>query len=87
MPRGESSAALFHYAVLTTTTPKVIGKPITMTLDLTPQLKANLEQAAHHCSIPPENLARLFVEDSLRSYRDSHDELDELRDSINREDQ
>jgi propanediol dehydratase small subunit len=58
-----------------------------MTLDLTPQLKANLEQAAHHCSIPPENLARLFVEDSLRSYRDSHDELDELRDSINREDQ
>jgi hypothetical protein len=83
VPRGESSAALFHYVVLTTTTPNIIRKPIHMTLDLTPQLKTELEQTAHHCSIPPEKLAALFVEDSLRSYRDSRDEL---RDSIDRED-
>jgi hypothetical protein len=55
-----------------------------MTLDLTPQLKANLEQAAHHCSIPPENLARLFVEDGLRLYLDSRDEF---RDTLDGEDQ
>jgi len=54
-----------------------------MTLDLTPQLQSELEQTAHHCSIPAEKLASLFVEDSLRSYRDSRDEL---RDSIDRED-
>ena len=54
-----------------------------MTLNLTETLKSELEQTAHHCSIPAEKLASLFVEDGLRSYRDSRDEL---RDSIDRED-
>jgi hypothetical protein len=55
-----------------------------MLLALTPQMKSELEETAHHCSLPPEKLATLFVEDGLRSYRDSRDEL---RDSIDREDQ
>jgi hypothetical protein len=55
-----------------------------MTIDLTTNLKAELDEAAHYCSIPPEKLASLFVEDGLRLYRDSRDDL---RDSIDREDQ
>jgi hypothetical protein len=54
-----------------------------MTIHLTETTKSELEQTAHHCSIPPEKLASLFVEDGLRSYRDSRDEL---RDSIDHED-
>jgi hypothetical protein len=54
-----------------------------MTLDLTTQIRSDLDEAAHYCSVPPEKLASLFVEDGLRLYRDSRDEL---RDSIDRED-
>jgi hypothetical protein len=54
-----------------------------MTIHLTETAKSELEQIAHHCSIPPEKLASLFVEDGLRSYRDSRDEL---RDSLDHED-
>jgi len=83
VPRVQSPRLLFHYAVLTATTTEVIRKPIHMTIHLTENLKAELEQTAHHCSVPPEKLASLFVEDGLRSYRDSRDEL---RDSIDAED-
>lgn len=55
-----------------------------MTLDLTSNLKSKLDEAAHYCSIPPEKLAALFVEDGLRLYRDNRDEL---RDTLNGEDQ
>jgi hypothetical protein len=54
-----------------------------MTIHLTETAMSELEQTAHHCSIPPEKLACLFVEDGLRSYRDSRDEL---RDSLDHED-
>jgi hypothetical protein len=72
-----------------------------MTISLTENLKSELEQTAHHCSIPPEKLASLFVEDGIRSYaRDRQlaslfeaagvseypNESDALRDSIDRED-
>ena len=55
-----------------------------MTLNLNTKLQSDLDEAAHYCSIPPEKLASLFVEDGLKLYADSRDEL---RDSIDREDQ
>jgi hypothetical protein len=85
MPRGdEPRGFFFHYAVLTTTTPTIISKPIHMTLDLTPQLKSQLDEAAHYCAIPAENLARLFVADGLRLYLESRDELKDTLDGEDR---
>ena len=46
-----------------------------MTLHLTDNLKSELDEAAHYCSIPPEKLASLFVEDGLKLYADSRDEF------------
>ena len=46
-----------------------------MILDLTTNLKSELDEAAHYCSIPPEKLASLFVEDGLKLYRDGRDEF------------
>jgi hypothetical protein len=54
-----------------------------MILDLTKNLKSELDEAAHYCSLSPEKLASLFVEDGLRLYRDSRDEF---RDTVDRED-
>jgi hypothetical protein len=46
-----------------------------MTLNLTSNQKSELDEAAHYCSLTPEKLASLFVEDGLRLYRDSRDEF------------
>jgi uncharacterized protein YihD (DUF1040 family) len=47
-----------------------------MTIHLTNKLTSDLEQAAHHCSISPERLAELFIEDMLKSYwHDSETEM------------
>jgi hypothetical protein len=83
VPRGESSAALFSLRRINNNNTQSNKKAQIMTLDLTNNLKSELDEAAHYCSIPPQKLASLFVEDGLRSYRDSRDEL---RDSIDRED-
>ena len=55
-----------------------------MTLTLPDNLKSQLNEAANYCSLPPEKLASLFVEDGLRLYRDGRDEF---RDTIDGEDQ
>lgn len=55
-----------------------------MTLNLPTNLKSQLDEAAHYCSVPSEKLAELFVEDGLRLYRDSRDEF---RDTIDGENQ
>jgi hypothetical protein len=46
-----------------------------MTINLTSNQKSELDEAAHYCSLTPEKLASLFVEDGLRLYRDSRDEF------------
>lgn len=55
-----------------------------MTLTLPENLKSQLNEAARYCSLPPEKLASLFVEDGIKLYRDDRDEF---RDTLNGEDQ
>ena len=43
-----------------------------------------LTEAAHHCSLPPEKLAALFVEDGLKLYRR---EPNEFRSTIEGDDE
>lgn len=83
MPRGESLAALFSLRRINNNNHKTYRKARNMTLTLPNNLKSQLDEAAHYCSVPSDKLATLFVEDGLRLYRDSRDEL---RDSIDSED-
>ena len=39
-----------------------------MQLELNENTKNQLIEASHYCSLPPEKLAALFVEDGLASY-------------------
>lgn len=55
-----------------------------MHIELNELTKNNLIEASHYCSLPPERLAQLFVEDGLALYRRSPDEF---RGSLDGEDQ
>jgi hypothetical protein len=46
-----------------------------MHITLNDKHRRELTEAAHHCSLPPEKLAQLFVEDGLALYRRSPDEF------------
>lgn len=46
-----------------------------MQLNLTETQNKELTQAAHFCSLPPEKLAQLFVEDGLKLYHSSEHEF------------
>lgn len=55
-----------------------------MHIKLEEKQQRELTEAAHHCSLPPEKLAALFVEDGLKLYRRHPDEF---RSTIDGEDQ
>ena len=55
-----------------------------MHIEINETTKNHLIEAAHHCSLPPEKLAQLFVEDGLALYRRSPDEF---RGTLDGEDQ
>jgi hypothetical protein len=46
-----------------------------MNIALPENLTTELHEAAHYCSIPPDRLITLFVEDGLKLYRESCDEF------------
>ncbi len=46
-----------------------------MQITLNEKSDRELTEAAHYCSLPPEKLAQLFVEDGLELYRRSPNEF------------
>ena len=46
-----------------------------MQITLNEKSERELTEAAHYCSLPPEKLAQLFVEDGLELYRSSPSEF------------
>lgn len=46
-----------------------------MHIDINETTKNQLIEASHYCSLPPEKLAQLFVEDGLALYHRSPDEF------------
>jgi len=46
-----------------------------MHISINEKSERELTEAAHCCSLPPERLAQLFVEDGLALYRRSPDEF------------
>ena len=46
-----------------------------MQINLSETHNQELTQAAHFCSLPPEKLAQLFVEDGLALYRSGEHEF------------
>ena len=46
-----------------------------MHIEINETTKNHLIEASHYCSLPPEKLAQLFVEDGLKLYRRSPDEF------------
>jgi len=46
-----------------------------MHIDINENTKSQLIEASHYCSLPPEKLAQLFVEDGLSLYRRDPDEF------------
>lgn len=46
-----------------------------MHIEINETTKNHLIEAAHYCSLPPEKLAQLFVEDGLELYRRSPNEF------------
>lgn len=55
-----------------------------MHIEMNETAKNQLIEAAHYCSLPPEKLAQLFVEDGLALYRSSPNEF---RGTLDGEDQ
>lgn len=53
-----------------------------MHITLPQNTQRQLQEAAQYCSLPPERLAQLFVEDGLELYRR---EPNELRENLNGE--
>jgi hypothetical protein len=50
-------------------------------LDLKPAIKHKLDQIAHECSLPPERLVVMFVEDGILGYFNTTP--DEFRSTLN----
>lgn len=46
-----------------------------MQIEINETTKSQLIEASHHCSLPAEKLAALFVEDGLALYRRCPDEF------------